>query len=352
MNSVFIDYSTSSQGFVDRLKDDLLRGGFEILSGLPEKGSETLAQAKAAAIEKAAFILLILSKDYADSANYRNRRRPVLERDKRRETTMIPLKVDSCEVPDDLRYKADAVVDFTDLATYDDTLRSLLTQMSVAPHDEPSTDETDHQTDEAMKRVFLSYNHNDKEVAARLTQALEAEGIAVTIDSKMAAGGDIEDFIIQSIKDTDVTLSVVSNKSLLSAWVAMESISTLNSEKFGDGKKFIACYIDDDFFEDDFALGAADIIDEELKKLKQTLDKLNKRNLGTKHLDKKKSRLLDSRNNLDDILVRLRDSLTLSIQDDDFDESVARIVDTIKGANAQPASAQAAATNPAGPAPV
>ena len=180
------------------------------------------------------------------------------------------------------------------------------------------------------KSVFISYNHNDSATANKLKKALQAHGVAVIIDSEaMAAGEDIEDFIIQSIKESDITLSVVSKKSLLSGWVAMESINTLYSEKFGDGEKFIACYIDDDFFEDDFALGAAVIIDEDLEKLKQTIADHDKKDLGTKHLDRKKDRLRKLRNGLDDILVRLRGSLTLNIQEDQFDKSVARIINAI-----------------------
>jgi hypothetical protein len=55
-------------------------------------------------------------------------------------------------------------------------------------------------------------------VADKLTSALEAEGITVTIDNAaMRAGAGIQDFIESAIRDSDLTLSIVSNRSLLSA---------------------------------------------------------------------------------------------------------------------------------------
>ncbi|MFN0083799.1 MAG: toll/interleukin-1 receptor domain-containing protein [Blastocatellia bacterium] len=100
------------------------------------------------------------------------------------------------------------------------------------------------------KRVFISYNHNDSAAADRLRAALEADGRRVTIDRvAMRAGAGIQEFIEQSVREADVTLSIVSNRSLLSAWVAMESVLAFYSEKLGREKAFIACYLDDDFFQ-------------------------------------------------------------------------------------------------------
>jgi len=81
--------------------------------------------------------------------------------------------------------------------------------------------------------VFISYNHGDSEVADKLKTALEKTGIVVRIDKAvMDAGANIQEFIESSIRDTGVTLSLVSNHSLLSAWVALESIDTFYQEKF------------------------------------------------------------------------------------------------------------------------
>ncbi len=179
--------------------------------------------------------------------------------------------------------------------------------------------------------VFISYNHNDSEVADQLQAALEGEGIRVRIDREaMKAGEDIKRFIENSIRETDVTLSIVSNRSLLSAWVAMETINTFQHEKVGGDKKFIACYVDDDFFETDFMLAAADKIDARIAEIDEKIPMYMEKKLDTIDLNNEKSRLFKLRNNLGEFLVRLRESLTLDIREESFDGSVARIISTIR----------------------
>jgi hypothetical protein len=75
--------------------------------------------------------------------------------------------------------------------------------------------------------VFISYNHSDGKIADKLKATLERNGIVVRIDKAvMEADASIQEFIESSIRNTDVTLSIISNRSLLSAWVALESIET------------------------------------------------------------------------------------------------------------------------------
>lgn len=179
--------------------------------------------------------------------------------------------------------------------------------------------------------VFISYNHRDADVADRLKAALEKSGISVRIDkAAMEAGDNIREFIERSVRDTDVTLSVVSNHSLLSAWVALESIETLQLEKFRADKRFIACYIDDDFFETDYRLKATKQIDAEIEKIDRLIPEYIARRIDTDDLNGQKSRLFDLRNNLGLILQRLRNSLCIDVREERFDENVARIVKAIK----------------------
>ena len=82
-----------------------------------------------------------------------------------------------------------------------------------------------------MKTVFISYSSKDKETAAKVKTVLEANGIDVTIDSEsLVPGRDIRAFIDKSIRETDVTLSIVSKNSLLSDWVAPETVDSLMAE--------------------------------------------------------------------------------------------------------------------------
>ena len=55
------------------------------------------------------------------------------------------------------------------------------------------------------------------------------------------------------------------------------------------------------------------------------------RKLDTVDLNGEKSRLFKLRNNLGDVLTRLRGSLTLDVREGAFDESLGRIVETVRG---------------------
>ena len=179
------------------------------------------------------------------------------------------------------------------------------------------------------KSVFISYNHGDSAMANKLKEALQAHGVAVTIDQAMQAGQGIQAFILDAIRSTDVTVSIVSNKSLRSAWVAMESINTFYQAQFDDEKMFIACYIDDDFFQPRFRLDATDTIDARIREIDVLLPEYINRKLDPVDLNEEKSRLFNLRNHLGEILRRLKESLCLDLRDDHFDESLASIISAI-----------------------
>lgn len=182
-----------------------------------------------------------------------------------------------------------------------------------------------------LPSVFISYNHGDGIIANQLKSALQENGILVKIDSEtMKPGEKIKDFIENSIKETDVTLSIVSNKSLLSAWVSMETILTFYYTKFTSNKKIIACYIDNDFFQPGFHLGATKKIDARIDEIDKLIPEYIQNKIDTISLNNEKTRLYHLRNNLGDILLGLKDSLSLDIREDKFEESVKKIISMIK----------------------
>lgn len=216
-------------------------------------------------------------------------------------------------------------------AILEDVLPTLeaLSEETAPPSATPASEENAPKAT-THKSVFLSYNHGDSAMANKLKEALEAHGVAVTIDQAMQAGQGIQAFILDSIRITDVTVSIVSNRSLLSAWVAMESINTFYQAKFDDEKRFIACYIDDDFFQPRFRLDATDTIDARIREIDVLLPEYINRKLDPVDLNEEKSRLFNLRNNLGEILRRLKESLCLDLREDHFDESLARIISAIR----------------------
>lgn len=182
-----------------------------------------------------------------------------------------------------------------------------------------------------QKKVFISYNHHDAETANKLKEKLRAHQIQVIIDTeKMTAGEDISKFIEASVRDTDTTLSLVSRKSLLSSWVAMESVNTFYHAKTHSAKKFIVCYLDDDFFRRDFTDKALDSIDEEIKEIQALISSRMEKNRSIRDLQNELARMTDLRNNLDEIIRRLRESLCIDIRPEHLENNFAKIVQAIE----------------------
>lgn len=182
-----------------------------------------------------------------------------------------------------------------------------------------------------QKKVFISYNHHDAETANKLKEKLRAHHIQVIIDTeKMTAGEDISKFIEASVRDTDTTLSLVSRKSLLSSWVAMESVNTFYHAKTHSAKKFIVCYLDDDFFRRDFTDKALDSIEEEIKEIQALISSRMEKNRSIRDLQNELARMTDLRNNLDEIIRRLRESLCIDIRPEHLENNFAKIVQAIE----------------------
>lgn len=181
-----------------------------------------------------------------------------------------------------------------------------------------------------MKTVFISYSSKDRDIAAKVRAALEAKGIAVTIDSEfLAPGGDIRAFIDKSIRETDVTLSIVSRNSLESDWVAIESIESFAAERYKEGKKFIAVDIDGEIHRNEFLNEALERINKEIKQLEKEIARAADSGVNAVNLERKKSRKYDLRHNLPKILDRLSEYLTPDIREPEFVKNLQRIIDEI-----------------------
>jgi len=77
-------------------------------------------------------------------------------------------------------------------------------------------------------KIFVSYNHKDQRIALKISDKLAEEGFEVIIDADdMKTGQDIEQFILQSIRESNATISLISTNSLMSAWVTLETILSI-----------------------------------------------------------------------------------------------------------------------------
>jgi hypothetical protein len=163
--------------------------------------------------------------------------------------------------------------------------------------------------------VFLSYNHADAGVAQTLKQGLESHRLSVVIDSEaMQPGEDIRQFIGRSIRESDATVCVISEASLMSGWVALETVLALADAEVNERRRFVACYLDDCFMAADFQLTATTSIDDRVRELDVLRQKHTEQGTLAPALDDERTRLLDLRHHLGRIIQHLLGALSLDIR--------------------------------------
>ncbi len=159
------------------------------------------------------------------------------------------------------------------------------------------------------KKVFISYNHGDAEFVMKLKEELEKRNIPFIIDiDAMKFGDSIREFIDESIMDSDYTLSIVSRRSLRSAWVIVESLKTLMVQEVKQTKKFIPIFIDDDFLKLTFQSELEADVEKSIINVGVEITRLTQKFLDPVALNPQMSRLIQLRNNIGNILAVLRES--------------------------------------------
>jgi len=82
-----------------------------------------------------------------------------------------------------------------------------------------------------MKKVFISYSHQDKKFVSQLTNRLEKDGVQVLADTKIIGVGDnIAEKISDAISKTDYFIVILSKNSTSSNWVTFELSATILNE--------------------------------------------------------------------------------------------------------------------------
>ena len=187
-----------------------------------------------------------------------------------------------------------------------------------------------------IPKVFISYNHKDQEVALKIKDKLESFGIKVIIDVEaMGTGENISGFIAKCIKESGITLSLISANSLMSAWVAMETIWSRYDETLRH-RYFMPCNIDDSFFKIAFTDQALDVIDEKILEVSDTMAYRLTKGRGIEDLTGEHTRLKRLNVELPSIIGRLKNSLCVSLIDDHFDSGMEKVIKDILSRNSIP----------------
>ena len=85
------------------------------------------------------------------------------------------------------------------------------------------------------------------------------------------------------------------------------------------------------YFKLDFCKKVSDEIDRQLIEIYENIDQLRKIKIDTKHLDGKKTRLLNLQKNLSEIIDELNKRFSLDISKSKFDENIKKLIEKIKG---------------------
>ena len=182
----------------------------------------------------------------------------------------------------------------------------------------------------AGKKVFISYNHGDSEVARRTCTYLEKAGLDVILDQDdMAAGRSIMEFIQDSIKKADAVVSIVSSKSLASGWVGQESVASIYAVWLAD-KKFIPVKLDNVVFDIDFQITASKNLIQKIDELRAKIKELEDLGLDSPGSRDDLTRMVELKNNLGKIIQRFTSVLTLDISGDNFEPNMKKVLASIQ----------------------
>jgi hypothetical protein len=94
-------------------------------------------------------------------------------------------------------------------------------------------------------------------------------------------------------------------------------------------KKFIACFITDDFFKRDFTDQALDHVDAEVKEIQALITARMEKNRSIRDLQNELTRMTELRNNMDEIIRRLRESLCIDIRDEKLESNFNKITEAV-----------------------
>lgn len=178
-------------------------------------------------------------------------------------------------------------------------------------------------------RVFISYNHKDSVEVEQIKNKLSDLGVIVIIDSEaLSSGLNIESFIKESILNSDLTISIVSKNSLMSSWVAMESIESFNKET-RQSIKFLPFVLDKSFMNRRFTGEAIDSIDAEIEEIVEILKNRFEKKTGFADLYGEFKRYLALRNNIDEIIRRLRETLYVDVSQGNYDDGIGKLLKSI-----------------------
>lgn len=173
--------------------------------------------------------------------------------------------------------------------------------------------------------VFISYNHHNTAIAERVKIDLEAYGITVIIDQDNPVGFSIPEFIGREMDKSDLILALISKTFLTSAWVAVESLTTIWANK-----KVLPCYVDNALFDENFRDEAFDLVEEKKQAIGKRINDRRSKGFDSRDLTDIEERLLDLKNNLAKIIKFFQNKNSANLCEENYEEGFAQVIKSIK----------------------
>jgi len=185
---------------------------------------------------------------------------------------------------------------------------------------------------QVMQKIFMSYNHKDLTFVTQLKKDLEQSNIPLIIDiDSMKFGDDIHDFIERSVETSDITLSVISENSLASPWVMLETLETFQHEDALKTLRFIPVVIDQSYQSANFATQLIEQIEKSIDSLIDEITRLSKKYITTDTLYFQQKRLITLRSNIDLILLNLSHRFVADFSTNDkYKTNFSRLIQSIQ----------------------
>lgn len=197
-----------------------------------------------------------------------------------------------------------------------------------------------------QKDVFISYNTKDQEPKNELITLFDENDISYFLDENdLKLGENIETNLKANLKKTQFTILIVTKKSLLSAWVGMETMFRLQQENTTEETKLICVAADKEF--DVYDPKAPVILKRELNQKKEELEALRQelKDLG------EKTEVYDTEINrmdnisVSDMMIKVKEHLGVVLTDPDRKtKDLEKLITTIKGTENIPEQNQSSQT--------
>jgi|GEM_PF-3439242 len=329
-NKIYCSYSSSDREIVlntvNVLKNKGLDVWFDQLDiSLGERWDESVERA----LDESNIVLVFMSKASLESSNVMDEFSIAIVEGKQ----IMPILIENCELP--MRLKRFQYVDFAN--NYEAGMNQLLQALNasdsefVSPINEKVTISNEQFNDgefEATEdvvdnninyNVFISYNHGDARTAYKIKEVLTDSGIDVTIDEdSMKLGQEIKSFISESIQKADAVLTLISNRSLKSGWVGVETFDTMFAEEQSGKRKLIGCVLDSDFYNYDYTINTIDGLDEEIESRKKVMIRQLEKDVSVTDISSEIDRLRKLRQNFPETMKRLRDFKCIDVSDEEI----------------------------------